>query len=262
MVSLITAVYNGRAFLEDCLGSVNRQTYGDIEHIIVDGGSTDGTVDVLRRHAGAGVRWVSEPDRGLYDALNKGIGMANGEVVGILHSDDCYPHERVVEDVVRAIESSGAESCYGDLEFVSREDASRIVARWRASPFGEGILSTGWMPPHPTLFVRREVFKRCGEYDTGFQVSADYEWILRAFGACGMTTCYIPEVLVRMRWGGRSNRNLRSLIVKSLEDYRALKKHRLGGILTVARKNAAKLPMLAEGMLMRLRSSAAERAAR
>ncbi len=242
-ISVITAVFNNRRHIEDCIESVLAQTYTDIEYIIIDGGSTDGTVDAIRKYENRVSKWTSEPDNGIYDALNKGLNMAAGDVVGFLHSDDVYAHDRVIERVASEMEARDVDSCYGDLLYVDKDDTRKVIRYWRAYPYNHGLFRRGWMPPHPTFFARREVYKRCGCFNTDFRIAADYELMLRLLEKCRISTVYIPEVLIRMRMGGVSNRSVTNMVRKSREDYRAWKMNNLdGGALAVILKNVSKIP--------------------
>lgn len=242
-VSIITVVYNNATQLGGCLTSVREQDYPDIEHIVVDGASTDGTLDVIRAHESDIAKWVSEPDGGLYSALNKGISMATGDVVGLLHSDDIYFNDRVISDVVRRLSQTGADSLYGDLYYVSREAPDKVIRYWKSSPYRPGKFTMGWMPPHPTFFVRRDVYERHGVFRTDLRISADYELMLRFIEKQGITTAYLPQVLVRMRLGGQSNRSIPNMIRKTREDYRAWDINGLRRSLwTIPLKNISKVP--------------------
>jgi len=238
-ISIITVVYNRRDTIAEALRSLRAQTYREIEHIVIDGGSRDGTLDVLRAEADEATILVSEPDDGIYDALNKGLERATGEIVGVLHSDDVLAHERVLATVAEAF-GDVPDAVYGDLDYVRRDDISRILRRWRSGAFTPGRLRAGWMPPHPALFLRRGVIERLGGYDTSFRIAGDYDAILRYFSTDGFRAAYIPEVLVRMRVGGESNRSLGRLLRKSREDYRALRRNEVGGLATLVFKNARK----------------------
>ncbi|MER3446552.1 MAG: glycosyl transferase [Candidatus Dadabacteria bacterium] len=241
-ISIITAVFNNRRYIEDCIKSVLNQTYENIEYIIVDGGSTDGTLEVIKRYEDKISIWISEPDGGIYDAMNKGIGMATGDVVGFLHSDDFYADERVIENVAKAFIRNNVQSVYGDLIYVNKNN-SRVIRYWRAGGYREGLINWGWMPPHPTFFVRREVYENYGSFNTNLKIAADYELVLRLFGKQKISTYYIPKVLIKMRMGGSSNRNIKSIIRKSMEDYQALKINGLGGgVFTLLFKNVSKIP--------------------
>lgn len=242
-VSVVTAVLNRADTLAECLESVRAQTHADVEHVIVDGGSTDGTLALLERTDSTRVRWQSAKDGGLYEAVNKGIRLATGDVVGVLGADDVYAGPDTLAHVVAALEPDVA-SCYGDLVYVG-DDGRRVVRSWVSSPFRPGRFMRGWMPPHPTFFVRRDVYGRLGAYDTRFRIAADYELMLRYLERARISTRYLPEVLVRMRVGGTSNRPA-NLIRKSAEDCLALLKngYYAGAPITVALKNVRKLPQL------------------
>jgi glycosyltransferase len=228
--------------MEQCFSSVSTQTYQPIEHIVVDGGSTDGTREWLEAEGGRFARWVSEPDRGVYDALNKGLKLATGNVIGFLHTDDFF----AAADVVARIASQFADPCvdavYGDLEYVSAVDPTRVIRRWTAGAFTSRSLATGWMPPHPTLFVRASVYQDIGGFDLRYRIAADYESVLRLFSRPGFQARYLPEVITRMRVGGLSNGSLTNILRKSREDFHALRTHRVGGFGTLFMKNARKIP--------------------
>jgi glycosyltransferase involved in cell wall biosynthesis len=241
-ISVITAVYNAAPTLEQALESVHAQTWSDVEHIVVDGGSTDGSVAMLMQHRPKIAKLISEPDKGLYDALNKGIRHASGDIIGFLHSDDQFATRDALAKVAAAFNDPEVGAAYGDLVYVKRHAPEQVVRYWRAGAFKRALLTTGWMPPHPTFYVRRELYARYGVFDTKYKISADYDSILRLLWHGRIAACYIPEVLVRMRTGGVSNRSLLGLIRKSGEDYMAMRANGIGGLQTVLRKNFAKLP--------------------
>lgn len=238
-ISVITATYNCATTIEDCLRSVASQSYTDREHVIIDGASTDGTTDIVRLNGEA--RFVSEPDRGIYDALNKGIAAASGDIIGFLHADDLYADDKVLEAVASAFEDPAVEAVYGDLVYVQKADTKRVVRYWRSSPFQPTRLAQGWMLPHPTLYLRRSVYERFGGFDLSYRIAADYDFMLRVLGRIEGRIVYLPRLLVRMRVGGESNRSLRNIMRKSAEDLRALRANGVGGILTLMRKNGSKL---------------------
>lgn len=216
-LSLITATYNSAATLCDTLASVAQQDYPAIEHVLVDGGSKDDTLALARTFPHLS-RISSEPDEGLYDAMNKGIGMTTGDVIGILNSDDFYVHSNVLSKVMEQMQVSGADLLYADLEYVHAEDTSKVVREWKAGNYRHGMFLRGWMPPHPTLFVRREVYERFGKFNTNLRFSADYELMLRFLHLHRVSVCYLPEVIVRMRAGGVSNASLRNRLQANRED--------------------------------------------
>ncbi|MDH4028151.1 MAG: glycosyltransferase [Nitrospirota bacterium] len=240
-VSIITASYNNKDTIEQCIKSVAAQNYENIEHIVIDGGSTDGTVDIIRQYEAGISYWKSERDEGTYHALNKGISLATGDVIGILHADDFYPHNNVLDIAMSGILNYEVDSCYGDLQYVSKKDRNRTVRHWTSRPYEDGLFDRGWMPPHPTFFVRKEVYERYGLFNTGYKIAADYELMMRFLCTHKISTCYIPGVFVKMRTGGRSNRGLKNLILKSREDYKICKNSG-SGLYTVVMKNLSKLP--------------------
>lgn len=241
-ISIITAVYERAATIGQAIDSVARQTYQDIEHLIIDGASSDGTMDVVRGQQNDRMTVLSEPDEGIYDALNKGIARSTGDIVGLVHSDDFLAHDAVLAKVAAAFGDRQVDAVYGDLDYVSASDTGRIVRRWRSGPFERRKLGRGWMPPHPALFLRRHVFECFGTYDTSYGIAADYDAILRYFGKGNIRPAYIPEVIVKMRTGGVSNRSVARIWQKTREDYRALKSNGVGGVGTLVRKNLSKLP--------------------
>lgn len=238
-MSIITAVYNRVDTVAAALASVQAQRDVPIQHIVIDGGSTDGTLDILHEHRQRIAVLISEPDQGIYDALNKGLACATGDIVGVLHSDDVYADEHVLGRVAAAFAEPHVDAVYGDLDYVTSR--GRVLRHWRAGPFVPGRLAWGWMPPHPTLHVRRSAYERLGGFRTDFRIAADYELVLRLLGRGGLAACYIPETLVRMRWGGASNRTLSQVVRKTWEDYRALRESGVGGLGALAWKNLSKL---------------------
>lgn len=242
-ISIITAVLNNDDTIEDTIRSVLSQSYKNIEYIIIDGASSDGTLGIIDRYREKISKIVSEPDEGIYDALNKGIEYAKGEIIGFLHADDIYADDKVIEKVVQRMLERNVDSCYGDLEYVSRKDTAKTIRYWKSSIYSENILKKGWMPPHPTFFVKKDIYEKYGFFNADLKIAADYELIIRLLGKYKISTCYIPELLIKMRIGGHSNRNLKNLIIKSSEDYKAWKVNNLnGGLLTIIQKNLSKIP--------------------
>lgn len=220
-ISIITATYNSAKTLRDTIHSIQSQSYPNIEYIIIDGLSTDNTVAIAKEYNGLVNGLLSEPDQGIYDAMNKGIGLATGDVIGILNSDDFYAHEGVLERVAQAFQESGADAVYGDLQYVQAEQTEQIVRHWKAGSFQYKRFRYGWMPPHPTFFVRRELYEKYGLFDISFHIAADYELMLRFLYKQRATVYYIPEVLVKMRVGGMSNASFRHRLRANREDLRA-----------------------------------------
>tara|TARA_B100000678_G_scaffold286405_1_gene291078 strand:+ start:644 stop:1405 length:762 start_codon:yes stop_codon:yes gene_type:complete len=240
-ISVVTAVFNRAETILDAVESLQSQSYSEIEHIIQDGGSSDGTIEIVREAADQSTSLVSEHDKGIYDALNRGIRRTTGDVIGLLHSDDFFAGESVLATIAATLADPVIDGVYGDLQYVSTTDPSRIVRHWRAGRYHPSLLKRGWMPPHPTLYLRRQVFERFGLYDTSFSIAADYDAMLRYLVRGNLKLAYIPEVLVKMRLGGESNRSLERILRKSREDLRAIRKNGVGGIGTLAAKNFSKI---------------------
>ncbi|PTN37594.1 glycosyl transferase [Desulfonatronum sp. SC1] len=224
-VSIVTAVLNGEAHLAEAIQSVRDQTYPHIEHIIVDGGSRDGTVAIIQAHADGIAKWISEPDQGIYDAMNKGISMATGTIVGTLNADDFYPRPDVIDDVVQSFTRTRADAVFADLLVVDRTDPSKVIRYYDSSDFHPGRFCQGWMPPHPTFFTLREHYRRFGLYSTDYHIAADYELLTRFLARHGLAYARIPKVLVHMRSGGISSRNLKSNWLLNREIVRACKEN-------------------------------------
>lgn len=240
-ISVVTAVYNRADTIAEAIESVQAQTHPDLEHVIQDGGSSDGTLERIRANANAQARLVSQRDGGIYDAINRGIERASGEVIGLMHSDDIYAHGRVLEQIAERFADPSIDGVYGDLQYVAAHDTSKVVRHWKSGDYKPEKLGRGWMPPHPTLYLRRAVFDRLGLYDTSFTIAADYDAMLRYLARGGIRLAYIPEVLVKMRLGGESNRSLGRIVRKSREDYRAIRRNGVGGVMTLAAKNVGKV---------------------
>jgi glycosyltransferase involved in cell wall biosynthesis len=206
--SIITATYNNASTVADCLDCVKSQG-GHIEHIIVDGVSSDSTLEIVKRYSHVS-KVISGRDRGIYDAMNKGLAMATGKVVGILNADDFYANERVLAKVAEVFADPAIDSCYGDLVYVNPDDTGKIIRHWRSGSFNRQSFYWGWMPPHPTFFVRRQLYENYGMFNLNLGSAADYELMLRFLFKHKITTAYIPEVLVKMRAGGISNATLKN----------------------------------------------------
>lgn len=221
-ISIVTATYNSAATVADTLECIHRQDHSNIEHIIVDGGSKDETLDIVQRYPHV-AKMVSGKDKGIYDAMNKGIGLATGDVIGILNSDDIYTDETVLSLVAKAFADPAVMTVYADLQYVYPDDLNRIQRTWNSGRFKKKNFYYGWMPPHPTFFVRREVYDRAGLFNLELRSAADYELMLRILLKLGMTTYYIPKVIVKMRAGGMSNASFFNRLRANREDRLAWK---------------------------------------
>ncbi|SDL60575.1 Glycosyltransferase involved in cell wall bisynthesis [Catalinimonas alkaloidigena] len=220
-VSIITVVYNGASTIRQTLESVLSQRGVDLEYILIDGASTDGTTEILQSYRHRIDTLVSEPDGGLYDAMNKGLALATGEYIGTLNADDFYPGEDILQNVVRKLEATGADSLYGDLKYVDQENTAKVVRNWQAGLFRHDSFLYGWMPPHPTFFARKQVYERWGGFRTELRTAADYELMLRLLYKHRISTCYLPQTLVHMRTGGVSNQTVTARWRANREDRRA-----------------------------------------
>ena len=218
-ISIITATFNSAATIADCLRSVASQTQ-PVEHIIIDGASQDNTLEIIRGVSPA-ARILSEPDRGIYDAMNKGIELAQGDIVGILNSDDFYAGPQVIEKITALFQQSGADALFADLVYVRPDNLEQVVRYYSGAGFTPDMFAWGWMPPHPTFFVRRELYEQYGLFRTDYKIAADYELTARFLSRHKVRYVYLPEVIVRMRTGGISTRNLRSNWMLNREILRA-----------------------------------------
>ncbi|HEY4155349.1 MAG TPA: glycosyltransferase family 2 protein [Puia sp.] len=216
-VSIITATYNSASTVEETMRSVSGQDYPFIEHIIVDGQSQDETLKIVRGFSHTALV-VCEKDTGIYDAMNKGIRASRGDLVGILNSDDVYAHSGVISRIVEAFQDEKMQACYADLQYTHAQDTSRITRTWKSGHFQPGSFYWGWMPPHPTFFVRKSVYDRVGLFDTSLRSASDYEMMLRILLKYKMPAGYIPEVIVKMRTGGQSNASVRNRLRANQED--------------------------------------------
>lgn len=241
-ISVITAVYNNRANIAGALDSILGQSYPYVETVVVDGASTDGTKELLLDYEERLSVLISEADEGIYDALNKGVRRARGDIVGFLHSDDIFGDKEVLNRIAAAFADPAVNAVYGDLVYVRREDPNKVVRYWRPGKFLRRKLVMGWMPPHPTLYFRRSFLESIGSFDARYKIAADYDYILRSFSRAEFVATYIPVVLVRMRVGGSSNKSLENIIRKSREDYCILRRSGVGGFWTLLCKNVRKLP--------------------
>ena len=241
-ISIITATFNSASTLAGCILSVNNQNHQDIEHIIVDGASKDNTIEIIRITPNRSAQVISEPDKGIYDALNKGIKHSTGDIIGFLHSDDMLASPQTLQNIVAAFSSSHpsekgrsandinkeqVDVLYGDLVYVDKDNPEKIIRYWKSQPFHPSLLERGWMPAHPTVFMRREVYEKHGFFDLSIKIAADYDYLLRVFSDPTLRFVYLPEVITKMRLGGISNRGFKNMVHKSKEDYQAILKNKM-----------------------------------
>ncbi|MDB5200748.1 MAG: hypothetical protein JWQ27_157 [Ferruginibacter sp.] len=226
-VSIITATYNSGKYLEDCIMSVMSQTHHEIEHIIIDGKSEDNTVSIIQKYSAHIAGWVSETDRGMYDAINKGMKMATGDVIGILNSDDILDAPDVIEAIVKSFINEKVNAVYGDLEYVAADDTNKIFRIWKGKPYRRYRFQLGWMPAHPTFYIRRSLIEKHGGYESHYFTAADYEFMARYLYKYKVSAFYLPKLIVRMRIGGASNKNIYQRLRANRRDYLAMKKNNI-----------------------------------
>lgn len=211
-ISIITVVWNNEKTIKDAIDSVLSQTYKNIEYIIVDGLSTDGTIEIIQSYGDKISKFISEKDKGIYDAMNKGISLSSGDIIGILNSDDIYFDNSIIEKVVNKFQETNVDSIFGDLYYVNQNNLNKIVRYWKSSNFIQNSFKKGWHPAHPTFFVKKEIYNKYGLFDLNMKVSADFELMLRFLEKNKVSTAYLPKVLVKMRVGGESNRSIKNII--------------------------------------------------
>jgi glycosyltransferase involved in cell wall biosynthesis len=220
-VSIITVVYNGSQTIKGCIESVLDQTYSDIEYIVIDGNSTDGTQQVVENFGSKIAVFRSESDNGIYDAMNKGIALATGDVVGILNADDLYKDNQVIEKVVEKLKETQAEALYADLVFANSNNLNKVTRYWKSGNYSKNSFLYGWMPPHPTFFVKRASYQQYGVFRLDLGTAADYELMLRFMYKNSLKTVYLPKIIITMRAGGASNNSAQSRIKANQNDRKA-----------------------------------------
>jgi glycosyltransferase len=242
-ISVITISYNSAHTIAETIQSVLRQDYEEVEYIIIDGQSTDNTDKIIKSYCNRISKYLREKDSGIYDAMNKGIQHATGDIIGFLNSDDLYARDNILSKVIQIFKENNIDSCYGDLVYVDVKNKNKVIRYWKSSCFKRRKFHFGWMPPHPTFFVKKKIYHKYGLFNTDFNIASDYELMLRFLFKNGISTHYIPDVLVKMRIGGVSNKNLKNLIRKTTQDYMAWKLNNLkGAALAIPLKNLRKIP--------------------
>lgn len=225
-ISIITVVYNNNQTVRDSIDSVLSQKYKDIEYIIIDGGSTDGTLDILAKYRSQIAQCISEPDKGIYDAMNKGLKLATGDCIAFLNSDDFYASANAVSSIMKAFETMNVDAVYGDIVYVDKHNANKLVRYWKAGEYKNGAFFYGWAPPHPAFFCRRQVYEKYGYFNDKFQIAADFELMLRFIEKHKIKVGYLPEPIVKMRGGGKAN--VLSGIIRG--NWEIIKSFRLNGL--------------------------------
>jgi glycosyltransferase involved in cell wall biosynthesis len=239
-ISVITVAFNAADSIVDALRSVQAQTHPDVNYIVVDGASTDGTLQLIRSHLTESMTLISEPDCGIYDAMNKGVAVATGDVICFLNADDVYANAGILARVSAQMEQERLDALFGDVVFFNAGNPQKIVRRYRSRRFRPERIAWGWMPAHPALFLRREVYQRVGPFRTDYHIAGDFEFVARAFGPNSLLYCHISEILVRMRTGGVSTGGWRNTVLLNREVLRACSEN---GIQTNMLKILSKYPV-------------------
>lgn len=240
-ISIITVCLNAAKYIGDNITSVNNQDYPNIEHIFIDGLSNDNTVSIIKNMVGKNHTLISEPDLGIYNAMNKGIELASGKYLIFLNSDDMFSDQNIITKYVEAINQKSADIVFSDILFIQRSNKNNIIRTWKAGNFNKRKLKFGWMPPHPGVLIKAEIFKKFGGFNEKFKISGDYDFLLRIFSGFEGKIVYLNSVSVIMRYGGMSSRNYKNTFRKWKEDFIAIKQNNVGSILTVFFKRIIKL---------------------
>lgn len=227
-ISIITATFNSAKTISGCIASVNNQTYPDIEHIIIDGASEDNTIAIIKSQSNRVKKLISEPDKGIYDAMNKGVRLASGDIIGLLNSDDIYSDENVLSDIMKCFnEDPDLDVLYGNLVYVKKEDSDKIVRKWISKPYYPRFFEHGNVPPHPALFLRSRVYKNAGLFELQYKFAADYEFMFRIFEKHDFKSKYVNRLMVKMRLGGATNKSFQNILNGNKEILKAWKKNNL-----------------------------------
>ena len=224
-ISIITVCYNSATTITDTLSSVGDQSYDNIEHIVVDGGSSDGTIELLKRYGKRVSKLVTGPDNGIYDAMNKGIALATGDYVAYLNADDFYTNNKVIQQVAKAIHETNTDAIFGDLSYVKRNNPETRVRYWKSQMFQPGSFVRGFAPPHPTFFMKRNLLNELGGFDLSYSLASDFDLMFRALEIKKYTSTYMPLELTQMRTGGATNISLKNIIRQNQEILRCLRAH-------------------------------------
>tara|TARA_B110000046_G_C12943995_1_gene377085 strand:+ start:334 stop:1110 length:777 start_codon:yes stop_codon:yes gene_type:complete len=244
-ISIITATYNSLETLPTTLKSIVEQNYENIECVVIDGKSTDGTLKIIYKYQidnpDISFKIISEKDTGIYDALNKGIFNATGDIIGFLHSDDMLASSNILTKIAEEFIKTDVNGVYGDLQYVNRDNTNNVIRYWKSKKFHPKLIKQGWMPAHPTLFLKREVYKNQGYFDLSYKIAADYDLMLRILKDQTLKFSYLPTIITKMRLGGASNKSIKNIIKKTMEDYHAIRSNNIGGVITLLLKNISKI---------------------
>ena len=222
-ISIVTVCYNSEKYIRTAIDSVLNQTYNNIEYIIIDGASKDQTMDIVKSYGDSIQVVVSEPDKGIYDAMNKGLKLATGDFVAVLNSDDFYTHNEVIQHVVNCLEENKTDSLFADLTYVEELSPVNQVRYWKSNEFVKGSFKTGWHPAHPTFFVKKSIYEQFGYFNLSIKLAADFELMLRFLEKHQISSCYLPLPIIKMRLGGATNKNIKNIINQNIECYKSFK---------------------------------------
>lgn len=241
-ISIIVATYNSSKTIRSCLDSIFNQNYSNIEINLIDGKSSDNTLDIVKNYnRKIPIKIISEEDNGIYDALNKGIYSSVGDVIGFVHSDDILASSTIFSEIIKKISLENFDGVYGDLQYVDFDKTDKVIRNWKSCDFNDKLLKRGWMPAHPTFFLKRGVYDKHGGFNLNYSISSDYDFMIRVLNDNNLKFCYLPRVISKMRVGGSSNRSLKNILKKSREDYIIIKKNKVGNFITLVRKNLLKI---------------------
>jgi glycosyltransferase len=241
-ISIVTVCFNSSITILDTIKSVNNQSYKNIEHIFIDGLSSDNTLDIIKNNSIRSSVIISEKDNGLYDALNKGVNLATGDFIGFLHSDDVFACSNTISKIVDKLILNSFDGVYGNLDYVSFSQTDKIIRHWQSQYFKLDLLKNGWMPAHPTLFLSKDVYDKHGFFNLNYKIAADYDFMIRVLKDSTLNFGFIDTVITKMRVGGASNRSLKNIIKKSREDLKIINDHSIGvGIFILLKKNIRKI---------------------
>ena len=241
-ISIIVATYNSSKTIRSCLDSIFNQNYSNIEINLIDGKSSDNTLDIVKNYnRKIPIKIISEKDNGIYDALNKGIYSSIGDVIGFVHSDDILASSTIFSEIIKKISLENFDGVYGDLQYVDFDKTDKVIRNWKSCDFNDKLLKRGWMPAHPTFFLKRGVYDKHGGFNLNYSISSDYDFMIRVLNDNSLKFCYLPRVISKMRVGGSSNRSLKNILKKSREDYIIIKKNKVGNFITLVRKNLLKI---------------------
>ena len=242
-ISIITATFNRGHFIESCILSILKQNVKDIEIIIIDGLSTDSTYDKITPllEKNKNIKFFSEKDMGVYDALNKGVEKSSGDIIGFLHSDDIFHEKNILNQIINKFEEDKLDGVYGDLQYIDKINTNKVLRYWKSCKFHKKLLKKGWTPPHPTMFLKKKIYEKHGKFNLDYKISADYDFMLRILKDSSIKLDYIPKVITKMRVGGISNKNIKNIMLKTFEDYKAIRSNKIGSLGTLIRKNTSKI---------------------